>query len=173
MTVEEFERAAIGGRALDVADTWFAGLEQQYRRSCTRLPEDASLRDVLAHTADVELSLVLLLRLRRAAVLVRKHVEGCEGLESAIRAFDTAVPDLKHLRDTDEHFDDYILGKGRHKPKAGAGRAYTYPPNGPPIIHRGQRSVDLGGAVKAARDLYERIYQVAMGRRPYLLGEGS
>jgi len=108
MTVEEFNRAAIGGRALDAADMWFTGLEQQYRRSCTPLSEDASLRDILGHMADVELSFILLLRLPRAAVLVRKHVERGEDLECAIQAFDTAVPNLTHLRDTQEHFDDYM-----------------------------------------------------------------
>lgn len=168
MTLEDFDRAAIGGRALDAADLWFTALEQQYRRSSTPLPWDANLRDVLSHMADAELSLVPLLRLRRAAVLFSKHVEGCEGLEHAIHAFDASVPHLKHLRDTQEHFDDYILGNGRHKPRKDSGGRYEYSSTGsPPVIYRGQRSVDLGIALKAARELYGQIYH-AIGRQPHL-----
>ena len=109
MTVEQFQRAAIGGRALDAADLCFIGLEQQVERSCQTPSDEASLKDILAHMADVELSLVLLLRLRRAATLIREHVENCQRLEDAIGAFNAAVPDLAHLRNTQEHFDDYIL----------------------------------------------------------------
>ncbi len=168
MTVEEFQRAAIGGRALDAADLCFIGLEQQVERSCQTPSDEASPKDILAHMADVELSPVLLLRLRRAATLIREHVENCQRLEDAIGAFNAAVPDLAHLRNTQEHFDDYILGRGRDEPKSGAGRAYFYPLAGPPTVERSGRSVDLGVALKAARELYEQIYRIATGEAPHL-----
>lgn len=174
MTLAQLERAAVGGRALDVADTLYCGLEQQFARISGSGPaEPELLRDLLAQVADAELTLVLLLRLRRAAVLIRTHVEGGDALETAITRFDSAVPDLKHLRDTYEHFDDYILGKGRHKPKSGTGRSYSYQSGGPPTIWRGDRSVNLSAAVAAARDLYEQIYKATVGERPHLLLQES
>lgn len=169
LTVEEFRRAEIGGRALDLADCWFAGLQQQHRRLREPRPvEDATLSDMLAHLADAELTLVLLMRLRRAANLIRKHAEGCGRLEVAIRAFDKSVPHLQHLRDTHEHFDDYTIGRGRQRPKQGVSRAYIIG-DGAPQIHRGQRMVDLEKAIKAARKLYTEMHRVAAGKPPALL----
>ncbi len=169
MTVSQFKLASIGGRALDAADTLFCGLEQQLTRMCEPPPEDEQLSDVLKQISDAEVTLVLLLRFRRAAVLIRMHVPGCDRLEEAIAAFDAAVPDLKHLRDTWEHFDDYILGKGRHEPPRGTGRSYTYRHGDAPIVQRYDRTVDLGKTIRVARHLYEQMYEVAVGHRPHLL----
>lgn len=166
MTVQ---RAAIGGRALDTADTLYVGIEQQLARLSAVRPDD-SLQDVLAYGADVDLALVLLLRLRRAAVLIKTHVEGGDRLKDAIAAFDSAVPDLKQLRDIYEHFDDYILGKGHQKPGSGIGRSISYKPGNAPVIARGQQSVDLSVGLIAARRLYEEIYHATVGHSSHLTG---
>ena len=168
MTLEEFRRAAIGGRALDALDHNFIGFEQQYQRVCKPLSDEPSLKDLHAYMVDLETSLVFLMRLRRAAVLLMRNIESGASLVPAIERFDTALPDLKHLRDTAEHFDDYILGKGRHKPKSGAGRQYGLPGKGAPVISRDDRRVDLGVASGAARELYKEIY-AAVGHHPHLL----
>jgi hypothetical protein len=126
------------------------------------------LGEVLAHIADIELSLVLLVRLRRAANLLAKLLKGDESLKPAIQAFDGAVPDLRYLRNTQEHFDDYIIGRGRHQPKRGSRRSYLLG-RGAPIICRGRRTVDLASAMKAARELYVEVCRVTKGETPHLL----
>jgi len=168
MTMKEFRLAAIGGRALDHADKWFVGFETH----CERVAEpsgDPTLRDILLSMADIEIALVHLLRLRRAAVILQDHVEGCEGLSDAVAAFDARLPSLKHLRDTEEHFDDYILGRGRQEPSSGVARAYEQLPQGLPSVQRSERRLHLDDAVDAARDLYRDMYLVATGTEPFFL----
>lgn len=168
MTRDEHKRARVGGRALDAADKWFVGFESHWKR-VQSLEDDPDWRAVLAYEVDTEVCLVLLLRLRRAAVLLRDHVAGCEGLVEAVEAFDSSLPHLKHLRDTAEHFDDYARGEGYQEPKDGIGRQYKVPDSGAPVVRRYARALDLDEAIKAARDLYEEMYQVATCKPPALL----
>lgn len=168
LLVSEFEEALIGGRALDSADTFFVGLELQYRRTLGVGKDTDTLRDIVEQGVDIELFLVLLMRLRRAAVLVANHVPGTQGLTAAVNDFDAALPNLKYLRDTEEHFDDYVLGRGRHSPAQRAGRAYTQRTNAAPIVHRSGRDLDLDEAMIAARALYEKMYEETGEVSPYL-----
>lgn len=172
VTVSEFRQAAEVARALDWADCWFMGLQRHCGRLRVPLMEDASLGDVLAHISDIEVALVLLVRLRRAANLLANKLEGFEALRTAIRAFDLVLPDLEFLRNTQEHFDDYIIGEGHQVPKVGTRRSYLTG-DGAPTICRGRRKIDLEAAIKAARTLYIETYRVTTGGVPPLLDEAA
>ena len=61
--------------------------------------------------ADFHFLISALTRLRNAAELISKVAP----LSSAIEKFDTALPDLKNIRNILEHIDDYRLGDGHNK----------------------------------------------------------
>lgn len=64
---------------------------------------------------DWEALIVFLTRLRRTLVLLQKLGPDLSLDPSFINRFDKAVPDLKAIRDYEEHFDDYSLGKGKEE----------------------------------------------------------
>jgi hypothetical protein len=65
--------------------------------------------------ADFEFLCVSLLRLRRAALLAATIPAIKPEMRAAISAYDAALPRMSMLRNVAEHFDDYVLGKGRDK----------------------------------------------------------
>lgn len=70
---------------------------------------------VLRPVAEFQFLCVSLVRLRRAAELAAT-IPGVESaMEAAILAYDAAIPRLSTLRNVAEHFNDYVLGRGRDR----------------------------------------------------------
>lgn len=86
----------------------------QHRRLRTREPED----DVFYFRwqADSQFLVTALSHLRVAAELTSQVSEIAEVVNAALFEFDRRLLGLKKMRNVGEHFDDYLLGKGRsHK----------------------------------------------------------
>jgi hypothetical protein len=77
---------------------------------------------------DWETLIVSLTRLRRTLLMLKELEPNLSLDQSHIDRFDNAVPDLKCIRDYEEHFDDYSLGKGRKKAEWGWLESYEYGP---------------------------------------------
>ena len=111
------------GRARRLANRYWYGVEQQLvrLRQFDRGQEYAHMQ----LKNDWEMVIILLSRLRRCLAFVSKFpaFKGIGELELA--KFDNLVPHLKQLRDFEEHFDDYSLGRGQNK-QIGWGALETY-----------------------------------------------
>jgi hypothetical protein len=81
----------------------------QVERVTSRRPRPGGIAEVFA---DAYLLAFALRDLLRAAELVHK-LAGGTAVEQAIGKFLDAVPDVKQARDVLEHFDEYLVGKGR------------------------------------------------------------
>jgi hypothetical protein len=69
--------------------------------------------------------------------------------------FDKTVPDLKDVRDYEEHFDDYSLGKGRNKSaKWGNLESYAYDAR---TFTNGLGHFSTEAAQSAARTVWEAV----------------
>jgi predicted DNA-binding transcriptional regulator AlpA len=79
-------------------------------------PSPEELADI---EADAYLFVYALRDLRLAALAARPWGRG--RIDAAVRAFDAAVPDVKHMRDVLAHFDDYELGTGTLQKQGRAG----------------------------------------------------
>ncbi|MBB3381487.1 hypothetical protein ACK83U_10935 [Rhizobium sp. WW22] len=77
---------------------------------------------------------------------------------SFIARFDSAVPNLKDLRDYEEHFDDYSLGKGRNKNALwGYLESYRYDARG---FSNGLGELSVEASRSAALIVWEAIISV-------------
>ena len=88
-------------------------IDLQARRLQRSEPEDAAF--VFRRWADFHFLIVALTRLRRAAVLAAKVPAIRAQIQTAIRTFDQALPQLKKFRDVAEHVDDYAVDAGRDR----------------------------------------------------------
>jgi hypothetical protein len=102
-----YERA----RRLANLAVWTVAL--QCRRLKTPEPEDGEF--LFRRWADFQFLIVALARCRRAAVLAGHIDEIADEMRIALEAFDAALPMLKTMRDTAEHFDDYAMERGRNQ----------------------------------------------------------
>jgi len=100
-------------RARRLANIAVWSIELQCRRLESAEPEDT--RFVLRRWADFDYLIVALTRLRRAAQLAARIPQLQASLAAALAQFDSALPDLKQMRDVAEHIDDYALDQGRQK----------------------------------------------------------
>src|SRR5919197_2257924 len=100
-------------RARRLANVAMWSIELQCRRLEAVEPDDAEF--VLSRWADFDFLIVALTRLRRAARLAAKIPQLQASLDTALVQFDSALPDLKKMRDVAEHIDDYALDQGRQK----------------------------------------------------------
>jgi len=66
---------------------------------------------VMQPVVDFHLLVTVLTRLRKAAEMVAKISD----ISDVIRQFDDSLPDLKSIRNIQEHIDEYRLGNGRNK----------------------------------------------------------
>lgn len=86
----------------------------QHRRLRTHEPED----DVFYFRwqADAQFLVTALSHLRTAVELATQVEDVAESLRNALAIFDKRLPGLRTMRNVGEHFDDYLMGKGRsHK----------------------------------------------------------
>lgn len=98
-------------RARRLANMSMFAVDLQVRRLQSIEPEDG--RFLFRKWFDFDSLVVALTRIRRAAALARTVPEIKGPLNTALSEFDSALPDLKRLRDVAEHFDDYAVDSGR------------------------------------------------------------
>ena len=89
-------------------------LFRSHRRLTTVEPEDHVF--VFRRWADLQFLIVMLRRLRRAAMLVARLDSSAHRINVAVEEFDRALQDLAKMRNVGEHIDDYTLDapKRRH-----------------------------------------------------------
>lgn len=116
------EPAANYGRVRRLASRYCWGVERQIERLRTSNAEIAiEIAENRLGYADYtlkndwEMLLVLLTRLRRCLLMLSRISPGMELDGNFISRFDATVPNLKDLRDYEEHFDDYSVGDGKNK----------------------------------------------------------
>ncbi len=106
----------------DQADTIRLAVEIQHAR-CTAELVPNGLKDpawrtgLISRITDAQLMVLMLGRLARLAGLVSRSAYATPALQKAIARFEEIVPDVRELRDTDEHFDAYGAGEGRRQKK--------------------------------------------------------
>lgn len=107
---------------------------------------------------DWEILLIFLTRLRRCLFILQKLGPNLQLDSSFITRFDSAVPDLKDLRDYEEHFDDYSLGQGRNKSALwGYLESYGYDAKG---FSNGLGELSIEGSRSAALIVWEAVMSI-------------
>jgi hypothetical protein len=86
-------------------------VELQVRRLQSTEAEDGTF--MFRKWFDFDSLIVALTRLPRAAMLAATVPGTKDGITRALKDFDSALPDVKRLRDIAEHIDDYALNGGR------------------------------------------------------------
>jgi hypothetical protein len=143
-------------RACRLANVAMWSIDLQCRRLRTSEPEDEKF--ILRKWADFDFLIVSLWRLRRAAELAAGVHQLKRSLRAAIRRFDTALPELKKLRDVAEHIDDYALDRG-HRKKTVARESLEVSridDHGPTLDWLGA-SLDAFDAFRASQSLFAAI----------------
>lgn len=100
-------------RSRSLASFHVHAIAMQVRRIRTPISPDDEF--VLRPIAEFGFLCVSLIRLRRAAIIAASIPSLRDKIEAALGDYDKAIPGVKKLRDIAEHFDDYILMKGRDK----------------------------------------------------------
>jgi len=100
-------------RARRLANFWMWTIRLQCRRIQSGESEDKEF--LFRKWADFDFLIVALSRLRRTAVLATSAHTIEPQIKKAIEEFDLTLPDLKTMRDTAEHIDDYATDSGRKK----------------------------------------------------------
>lgn len=139
-------------------------IDLQVRRLATVEPEDDRFPG--RWWVDLQFLVSTFRRLRRAAELTRRASDTAE-LREALSAFDGALPNLKKMRDVNEHFDSYILDSpSRHDKtvdrtqlQTGSwdGRTYSWLSD----ADGGMLTLDVVQGKNAAYDLYLAITAAA------------
>lgn len=104
---------AIYERARRLANVAVWTIHLQNRRIDSDEPEDQDF--VLRRFADIDFFVTAMWRLRRAAELASKVEAISANIKAALEEFDKATPQLRTIRNTAEHIDDYALDQGRDK----------------------------------------------------------
>jgi hypothetical protein len=147
------------------ADLLRLAIDRQHRRS-TRPVTDAPAglyvylwsRTVVDRMADADFMVVALWRLQRLAEWAASASWATRELRDEIRRFKRAVPHLREIRDTQEHFDKYGRGIGRRQRKGEprTGWGYGHGPQGV-IMTYGRFKLDTAAAHAAAQELHRAI----------------
>lgn len=131
----------------------------QCRRLNSSEPEDCVF--LLRRESDFAFLVVALARLRRAASLAAKVSTISSEIAAAVRAFDTAMPCLKRLRDTAEHFDDYAQDRGRRTAIARQQLEVAHIDREGPTLHWLDCKLNASEALSASQLLVRAIDEVA------------
>lgn len=107
------ERVATLAQAYSFSNEAMYMVAIQCRRIRSSEPEGRHF--VLRWWADLQFLIVALWRLRSAAVLALQSEPGNSSLRGAIVSFDTALPDLRRMRNVGEHVGDYAMENGRDR----------------------------------------------------------
>lgn len=99
------------GRARRLTSRYCFGVKQQLERIRAFDPDEEWSE--LQNKNDWEVVIIFLTRLRRCISFVLRFPEFKDIGKVKAAAFDACIPSLKDLRDFEEHFDDYSIGRGR------------------------------------------------------------
>ena len=147
------------------ADLLRLAIDRQHQRSVRPVTDaPAGLyvhlwsRTVLDRMADADFMVIALWRLQLLAEWAAAASWAPRELRDEIRRFKRAVPHLREIRDTQEHFDDYGRGIGRRQRKGEprTGWGYGHGPQGVTLTY-GRFKLDLGAAAAAAQELHRAI----------------
>ena len=140
-------------------------IERQFARCTTAIPGSpfdadfhAWILENVERMNDADLMVVALYRLLRLAEWTSNASFATEELRAEVARFRKAVPHLREIRDTQEHFDAYGSGTG-HRQTAGeprSGWGYGQSTIGV-ILTYGAFKLDLAGALKAAKQLHRAL----------------
>ncbi|HSS05331.1 MAG TPA: hypothetical protein VLK89_09145 [Solirubrobacterales bacterium] len=111
--MDEPSDAATIERAHSLANEAVHMVALQRRRLQSNEPEDETF--IFRRWADFQFLIVSLRRLRLAARLAARSETNRAAIESAIREFDEALPELRKMRNVGEHIDEYAIEKGRDR----------------------------------------------------------
>lgn len=104
---------------------------------------------------DWEILLVFLTRLRRCLLMLSRIGSTLPFDNTFVTRFDNTVPQLKQMRDYEEHFDDYSLGKGKNKSFSwGYLESYSFGGEG---FANGIGKVDIEACRSAALIVWEAV----------------
>lgn len=167
-------------RAKNAIEQWLRAVDLQHERANAPFPAAlagavagqsvsavALESEVYKRQVDIELYLVALRRLRRAAEFAVRYVPGGRALNAASRDFDRCVPYAITLRNVTEHFDDYQVGRGKARRPGEVGFVTVYtldntsdgkPGDGAGFVW-GNRAVKCSDATPAARTLHDRVQE--------------
>lgn len=125
----------------------------------------------LQHRAEVqkndwEALIIFLSRLRRCLVFIKELEPDLKLGRNYISEFDNTVPDLTKLRNFEEHFDDYSIGKGRNKLAEWGHLESFYIGND--IFRNGVGELSTNAAIQAAKLV--RVAVLSLERNARALG---
>lgn len=149
--------AVILERALSFATEAVYTVALQRRRLRSQEPEDD--RFVLRLWADLQMLIIMLRRLRRAAELAKQVPTVRDSIHRALAEFDQALPTLTKMRDVGEHIEDYALDQG-HDETVSRRTLQVGSWNGTTLEWLGG-SLDVDAAMRAAEELYRAIQAAA------------
>ena len=145
---------AIFEDAKNMANIAVWGVELQIKRLQSQKNEISDF--VMQPVVDFHFLIVALTRLRQSASLVSKISD----ISTAINTFDSAIPDLRTVRNILEHIDEYRIGKGNNK---------SVPKDSFQTILFGKKSIkwvnyeiNLESAMKASSDLFTVIKGISL-----------
>jgi hypothetical protein len=180
-----------------IVEQWHAGVQMQARRvfetssfnpfshfaSGVQDRPDDLLRHGHEQTVDLHLFAVTLLNLVRAAEMAREEADypgswaNVDEISDAIAEFEEQTRGLRSLRNVLEHFDEYLLGRGRLQRSGKFGRPSQLISSGstadgaPAVEYRvGNLELDVASALQAADRLGGRVV-TALCHTPILLSE--
>lgn len=134
-------------------------LDLQRRRIEGKEPEDGEFPT--RPFVDVQFFVIELWRLRGAVKTARVVQDLTTEIDKAIRKFDQAVPNLKKMRNTYAHADDYISDDPRKRDKTiNAGEIRVGELSGP-IYHWIGAELNLDEALRAAKELFATLRRVS------------
>ena len=134
------------GRARRLASRYCFGVNQHLERISTFDPDREWSE--LQNKNDWEVVIIFLMRLRRCISFVSRFTEFKQIGKVSAAAFDACLPSLKDLRDFEEHFDDYSMGRGKNAAfDWGQLETYSY---GAERFESGVGSIGTSDAKKAA-----------------------
>lgn len=134
-------------------------VELQCRRLESVEPEDAMF--ALRRWTDFDFLIVALTRLRRAARLAATTPQLHASLGAALAQFDSALPDLKKMRDVAEHIDDYALDQGRQRAVARQSLEVSTMEDEGLTLHWLQARLNAREASQASRTLFAAVKEAS------------
>jgi hypothetical protein len=153
----EHSRGHIIEMAWSYAATWIRGVHAFHYRLSEDLPEDSLFFDskITRYEVDFNCYLMALRRLERSVMMARQawaDSPGVNDLKSALDKFRDNTPFLADVRNTNEHFDDYLHQRGKSKSVDSRGMGVLkVEVNGKVVARQGTVIVESVGTVESAR----------------------
>ena len=112
---QHMDDAVVLERAWSLVNEAMFTIALQHRRLHSIEPEDDIF--ILRWWADLQLLIVALTRVRRAAGVAARVPKVAAPITAAIQVFDQAIPNLRVMRNVGEHIDDYAVDGPRRRHK--------------------------------------------------------